>query len=82
MPGRRQAYSRPWVLVENEESFRVDTASSVHLAYFYFEDEPGRRDVMKRMTREEARRLSLHFMRLPELLEEMAELRAARDEPA
>jgi len=82
MPVRRHPYSPPWVLTEHEEAFGIDAANGTHLAYFYFEEEPGRRDVMKRMTREEARRIARSFMRLPELLEEIAKLRTGRDEPA
>jgi hypothetical protein len=82
MPVRRHPYTRPWVLTEHREAFSVEAANGTHLAYFYFEDEPGRRSVTKRMTREEARRIANSFMRLPDLLEELAQLRGAKDDPA
>lgn len=82
MAETRPPKSRPWILHEGEESFRVDTASGTHLAYFYYENEPGRRAVTHRMTREEARRLALEFQRLPELIDELRRHRAAREDPA
>jgi len=80
MPVRRHPYSRPWVLIEQSGSFSVDAANGTHLGSFYFEDEPGRCAVMHRMTKEEARRIAQSFMRLPELLEELAQLRGGRDD--
>ena len=47
-----------------------------------FEDEPGRRGVMKRLSREEARQLARQIERLPDTLDELGKLRAGRDEPA
>ena len=41
-------FAKPWVLVEHEESFEVASANGRILAYVYFEDEQGRRDVTKR----------------------------------
>jgi hypothetical protein len=75
-------FRRPFRLIDHEESFEVIDAAGTALAFLYFEDDPRRRSTMKRMTREDARRLAVQIVRLPETLEELKQLRAAGDEPA
>lgn len=75
-------FRKPWQLLEHKESFEIQNASGEHLAYIYHEDEPGRRDVMKRLTREDALTMAKAILRLPDLMDELRKLRAARDEPA
>jgi hypothetical protein len=48
----------PWRVEEHTESFAVIDATGQALAYVYFEDEAGRRMTMKRLTKDEARRIA------------------------
>jgi hypothetical protein len=67
---------RCWAIVENKESFVVVEGSGQTLAYLYFEDEVQRRLLMRRLTKDEARRIARgipshdrqrwsHFVRQP-----------------
>ena len=43
------------------------TRSGQALAYIYFEDEPQRQMSMKRLSRDEARRIAVNFAKLPQV---------------
>ena len=81
MQAPRKLFARPWRLVENPESFGIIDAGGQPLAFVYFEDEAVRARSMKRMTKDEARRLAAQIVRLPDLLQELKLHRAARNEP-
>ena len=67
MPHQRR-FPPPWALVENRESFTVVDGTGQPLAYLYFEDEPTRQTSMRRLSKDEARRIARGIARLPELL--------------
>ena len=64
----------PWSIEERQESFIVKDANGQQLAYLYFEDEPQRQMSMKRLSRDEARRIAANIAKLPELLKSNARL--------
>ena len=64
--GRR--FSPPWTIDDNGSCFIVRDHNGQALAYVYFEEEPGRRTAANLLTRDEARRIALNIVKLPDLL--------------
>jgi hypothetical protein len=60
-------FPSPWTAVELQESFRIEDAKGFPLAYIYFADDPERRSVTGRMSRDEARRIAVGMAALPDL---------------
>lgn len=61
-------FSKPWKMEERGESFVVMDSADVTLAYVYFEDDPNRRSFMRRLSKDDARRMAQQILRLPELV--------------
>ena len=64
MPEPRR-FPSPWSIDELEESFVIKDAAGFSIAYVYFEDEPGWRSAMRRLTRDEAFLIAVNFAKLP-----------------
>jgi hypothetical protein len=68
MNGQPRRFPPPWSIEERQESFIVKDANGQQIAYLYFEDEPQRQMSMKRLSRDEARRIAVNIAKLPDLL--------------
>jgi hypothetical protein len=70
----RRTFTPPWVVVDTStESFCIRDAKGQALAYVYYEDETGRRMVMGRLTKDEARRIAANIAKLPDLFKRRQE---------
>jgi hypothetical protein len=65
----RRRYPPPWKIEEATESYIVTDARGQRLAFIYFEDEPQRQSVMKRISRDDAWQLARAITRIPALLQ-------------
>ena len=64
----RRPFAKPWMIEEQGESFQIRDAAGRILANVYFEDEPTRRNFSKRLSKDDARRVTQQILRLPELV--------------
>jgi hypothetical protein len=62
----RRRFPPPWSVDEATDCIR--DAKGQALAYVYFEDEQGRRTAMRRLTKDEARRIAANIAKPPGLL--------------
>ena len=66
---RVRRFPLPWTVHEGAESFWVQDATGAKFGFTYFSDRrPDGTARGERMTREEARRIVVNFVRLPDLL--------------
>ena len=64
----RRRFPAPWKVEEEEESYSVVDAMGQRLAFVYFENEPQRQGIMKRMSQDDAWQLARAITRIPNLL--------------
>jgi hypothetical protein len=51
-------YAMPLRILQRGESFIVEDAGGIRLAYVYFEDEPTRRALVRRLRRDDAKAIA------------------------
>lgn len=64
----RRRYPAPWKVEEHRESYAVLDATGRQLVFIYFEDEPQRQTIMRRMGKDDAWQLARAITRIPALL--------------
>jgi hypothetical protein len=64
----RNRFPQPWRIEEQGEFFVVRDAVGKSLGCFQFDDEPQRRTIPDRLNRNEAWRMAMNFVKLPNML--------------
>jgi len=61
-------FPAPWRVEERDECYIVVDGSGQKLAHLYFEDEPIRQGILKRLGKDDAWRIARAITRIPALL--------------
>jgi hypothetical protein len=61
-------FPAPWKVEERDECYIVVDGSGQKLAHLYFEDEPIRQGILKRLRKDDAWRIARAITRIPALL--------------
>jgi hypothetical protein len=61
-----EQFRPPWSVDDLAGCFVVKARGGQKLAYIYYEDAPGRRSIVKLLSRDEARRIAAAIAKLPE----------------
>jgi hypothetical protein len=61
-----EQFRPPWSVEDLAGCFAVKARGGQKLAYIYYEDDPGRRSIVKLLSRDEARRIAVAIAKLPE----------------
>jgi hypothetical protein len=64
----RLRFRAPWKFEEFADSFVGKDADGHSLTHILFEDNAARREIMKRLTKDEARRIAASVAKLPQLI--------------
>jgi hypothetical protein len=68
MPTLPRRFAQPWVVIEHDESYEVQDAAGLHMAFVHFDTESTRQSMMNRLSKDEAHRMATQIARLPELI--------------
>ena len=62
-----RGFPTPWLVVEKAESFCVEDAAGVAVAWTYFSDDEASRTATGAMTRDEAQRIAKAIAMIPDM---------------
>jgi hypothetical protein len=62
-------FPAPWKVEESDESYVVVDGLGQRLAYLYFEDEPVRKGIAGRLSKDDAWKLARAITRIPGLMQ-------------
>jgi hypothetical protein len=66
-PTKPRRFVRPWSVTERDGAYEVRDAAGLNLATVHFEDQPAPQSHLRRLSKDEARRVAAQIARLPTL---------------